>query len=51
MPAPGGGSAGMLLQGFRARLGEGDILIAHDLFRKPVSIPDQIEDMLFGIMR
>src|ERR1019366_3011267 len=24
---------------------------AHDLFRKPVSIPDQVEDKLFGIMR
>jgi hypothetical protein len=28
-----------------------NILPAHDLFRKPVSIPDQVEDMLFGIMR
>jgi anti-sigma factor ChrR (cupin superfamily) len=26
-------------------------LPAHDLFRKPVAIPDQVEDMLFGIMR
>jgi len=26
-------------------------LLAHDLFRKPVPIPDQVEDMLFGIMR
>jgi hypothetical protein len=26
-------------------------LIAHDLFRKPVAIPDRAEDMLFGIMR
>jgi len=25
--------------------------LAHDLIRKPVSIPDQVEDMLFGIMR
>jgi hypothetical protein len=24
---------------------------AHDLVRKPVSIPDQVEDILFGIMR
>jgi hypothetical protein len=24
---------------------------AHDLFRKPVPIPDQVEDKLFGIMR
>jgi hypothetical protein len=24
---------------------------AHDLFRKQVSIPDQVEDKLFGIMR
>jgi hypothetical protein len=24
---------------------------AHDLFRKPVSIPDQVDDKLFGIMR
>jgi hypothetical protein len=23
----------------------------HDLARKPVPIPDQVEDMLFGIMR
>jgi hypothetical protein len=26
-------------------------MFAHDLFRKPVPIPDQVEDMLFGIMR
>jgi hypothetical protein len=26
-------------------------LPAHDLVRKPVPIPDQVEDMLFGIMR
>jgi hypothetical protein len=26
-------------------------LLAHDLFRKPVPIPDQVEDKLFGIMR
>ena len=25
--------------------------IAHDLIRKPVPIPDQVEDRLFGIMR
>jgi len=25
--------------------------LAHDLIRKPVRIPDQVEDMLFGIMR
>src|SRR5450830_1300283 len=25
--------------------------LAHDLFRKPVPIPDHTEDMLFGIMR
>jgi hypothetical protein len=25
--------------------------LAHNLFRKPVSIPDQVEDKLFGIMR
>jgi hypothetical protein len=24
---------------------------AHDLFRKPVPIPDQVDDKLFGIMR
>jgi hypothetical protein len=24
---------------------------AHDLSRKPVPIPDRVEDMLFGIMR
>jgi hypothetical protein len=27
------------------------ILMVHDLSRKPVPIPDQVEDMLFGIMR
>jgi hypothetical protein len=26
-------------------------LRAHDLFQKPVPIPDQVEDKLFGIMR
>jgi hypothetical protein len=26
-------------------------LLAHDLFRKPVPIPDHVEDKLFGIMR
>jgi len=25
--------------------------LAHDLFRKPVAIPDHVEDKLFGIMR
>jgi hypothetical protein len=25
-------------------------LLEHDLIRKPVPIPDQAEDMLFGIM-
>jgi hypothetical protein len=24
---------------------------AHDLFRKPVPIPDHVEDKLFGVMR
>jgi hypothetical protein len=24
---------------------------AHDLIRKPLHIPDRVEDMLFGIMR
>jgi len=28
-----------------------NILLAHDLVRKPVPIPDQVEDKLFGIMR
>jgi hypothetical protein len=27
------------------------LFIAHDLVRKPVPIPDQVEDRLFGIMR
>ena len=27
------------------------VLLAHDLFRKPVPIPERVEDMLFGIMR
>ncbi len=27
------------------------LFFAHDLIRKPVPIPDQVEDMLFGIMR
>jgi hypothetical protein len=26
-------------------------LLAHDLVRKPVTIPDYVEDKLFGIMR
>ena len=26
-------------------------LVAHDLVRKPLHIPDQVEGMLFGIMR
>jgi hypothetical protein len=29
----------------------GLVAFAHDLFRKPVPIPDQVEDMLFGIVR
>jgi hypothetical protein len=28
-----------------------NILLAHELFLKPVPIPDHVEDMLFGIMR
>jgi hypothetical protein len=28
----------------------GALLLEDDLFRKPVPIPDQVEDMLFGIM-
>jgi hypothetical protein len=30
--------------------GDEIFLLGHDLVRKPVSIPDQVEDMLFGIM-
>jgi hypothetical protein len=30
---------------------KGTVLTPHDLVRKPVPIPDQVEDMLFGIMR
>jgi hypothetical protein len=26
------------------------IMLVHDLIRKPVPIPDQVEDKLFGIM-
>ena len=25
------------------------LLVEHDLFRKPLHIPDRVEDMLFGI--
>jgi hypothetical protein len=28
-----------------------NIYLAQDLFRKPVPIPDHVEDKLFGIMR
>ena len=35
----------------KPRIGLVNSFFAHDLARKPVSIPDQVEDMLFGIMR
>ena len=35
----------------RSALSRPSHFFAHDLDRKPVPIPDQVEDMLFGIMR
>ncbi len=55
---------GALLRGGRARLGAAgdggdlvdgqagqDLTSAHDLIRKPVPIPIEVEDMLFGVVR
>jgi hypothetical protein len=46
-----GSAAGKKKWPLRVQTGGKETLFAHDLVQKPVSIPDQVEDKLFGILR